>query len=244
MSEPVGDESLIEEIEDPAPPIARGSWSSGDATTLVLVRHGVTPHTQAKRFSGGLGGDNPPLAEEGREQVSLTAAWIKPLLREAAAVIASPVQRTHETGEILASTLGLPLELEPGLAEMEFGHWDGLTFAEVSAQHGDEMKAWLGALERAPRGGESFRDVESRVLAALERLRSAYAGRTVVVASHVTPIKTIVAHALGAPLEAVFRMELAPAAVSVVSFYADDRASLRLYNALPPERFGSEAGLW
>ena len=67
-----------------------------------------------------------------------------------------------------------------------------------------------------------------------------HAGRTVVVVSHVTPIKTLVAHTMGAPLDAVFRMELSPASVSVVSFYPDPQApdgvrgSMRLYNTLPP----------
>ena len=82
------------------------------------------------------------------------------------------------------------------------------------------------------------------MLAGLQRLLDAHAGRTVVVVSHVTPIKTLVAHAVDAPLAAVFRMELSPASVSVVSFFrggkdgSEPRASLRMFNALPP---GSDA---
>ena len=75
---------------------------------------------------------------------------------------------------------------------MEFGAWDGLTFAEVAEQHKRELDAWLGSLDVAPGGGESFRDVEKRVLAGLDRLLATHAGRTVVVVSHVTPIKTLV----------------------------------------------------
>jgi probable phosphoglycerate mutase len=128
---------------------------------------------------------------------------------------------------------------------MEFGHWDGLTFAEVAERFPEEMERWRGSLDVAPEGGESFRDVEKRVADALTRLKERYAGRTVVVVSHVTPIKALVAQALGAPLESLFRMELAPASVSVVSYYPspgeDDRASLRLFNALPPSRSGFDA---
>jgi probable phosphoglycerate mutase len=239
----VEDPSLIEEIEDPAPPLARGWAPPGAATTLVMVRHGVTAHTVDKRFSGGLGGSNPGLSDVGREQVRLTAEWIAPMVSRATAVIASPVRRTHESGQIVASVLGLPLESEPGLAEMEFGHWDGLTFAEVASRHGAELEGWLGDLDRRPTGGESFRDVEARVLAGLERVLGDFAGQTVVVVSHVTPIKTLVAQALTAPLDAVFRMELSPASVSVVSWYDDGRASLRVYNALPPGR-AVESGGW
>jgi broad specificity phosphatase PhoE len=116
---------------------------------------------------------------------------------------------------------------------MEFGSWDGLTFAEVGERHPGDLEAWLGSLDVAAGGGESFRVVEKRVLDGLARLLEGRTGRTVVVVSHVTPIKTLVAHALDAPLEAVFRMELSPASVTVVS-YVDQRPSLRMYNALPP----------
>jgi probable phosphoglycerate mutase len=102
----------------------------------------------------------------------------------------------------------------------------------------------------APEGGESFADVEHRVLDGLQRVLDGHAGRTVVVVSHVTPIKTLVAHAVDAPLGAVFRMELTPASVSVVSFFLggkagdEPRGSLRMFNALPPgsDAFGS--GRW
>jgi probable phosphoglycerate mutase len=150
-------------------------------------------------------------------------------------VIASPVRRTHESAEILGARLGRPVLTEEGLAEMEFGAWDGLTFAEIQDRYPDELDRWLGSLDEAPGGGESFRVLEKRVLASLERLLSEYAGRTVLAVSHVTPIKVLVAHALGAPLEAVYRMELAPASVTVLSFFADGHASLRMFNARPTD---------
>jgi len=126
--------------------------------------------------------------------------------------------------------------VEEGLAEMEFGAWEGLTFTEVRDAHPDDLDRWLGSLDFVPGGaGESFRDVEKRVLASLETLLTEHAGRTVLAVSHVTPIKVLVAHALGAPLESVFRMELAPASVTVLSFYADGTSSMRLFNGRPTE---------
>ena len=211
-------------------------------TTLVLVRHGVTSHTLEKRFSGGLASTNPGLSEEGRDQVRATGAWLSPLGDDIAAIIASPVRRTLESAEILAELLDLPVEVEPGFAEMEFGAWDGLTFAEVADRHQDDLDAWLGSLDAPPGGaGESFHVVEQRVMAALHRVIDAHPGQTVLVVSHVTPIKTLVAHALEAPLQSVFRMELAPASVCVVSWFAGgesgDRptASLRLFNGRPTD---------
>ena len=125
---------------------------------------------------------------------------------------------------------------------MEFGTWDGLTFADVQEKFPDDLSDWLGNLEYAPGGGESIRTVAERVLAGRDRILERYAGKTVVVVSHVTPIKTLVADALGAPLEALFRMELSPASVTVISYFEGRdpveepvHPNLRLYNARPTE---------
>ena len=244
-------ESVAEEVEAPsmqAPSMqaqSRGWSATGEATTLILVRHGVTAHTSAKRFSGGLASANPALSDEGRDQIRAVADWLGPLAGRIHAVVASPVRRTVESAEILAAAFEREVELEPGFAEMEFGAWDGLTFAEVGERYPDDLKAWLGSLDVAAGGGESFRVVQERVLAGLQRVLERHRGRTVVVVSHVTPIKTLVAHAVDAPLEALFRMELSPASVTVLSWF-DDRPSMRMYNALPPgnDVFGAAATTW
>jgi probable phosphoglycerate mutase len=180
---------------------------------------------------------NPGLTDEGRAQVRAAGAWLQPMAGDVDALVSSPVRRSRESAEILAEFLDKQIEVEEGLAEMEFGAWDGLTFAEVGDRYPDELSAWLGDLEFAPVGGESFRDVEKRVLVGRDRLVSSYAGQTVVAVSHVTPIKVLVADALGAPLDALFRMELAAASVTVVSYFADPagqhRANLRLFNGRP-----------
>jgi probable phosphoglycerate mutase len=237
---------VVEPVEIPvtSPKSPTRGWHppGGPPTTLILVRHGVTDHTTRKTFSGGLAGSNPPLNDEGRAQVRATAEWLGPMRDEIDAIVSSPVRRTHESAEILGEVLDHVVDVEQGIAEMEFGTWDGLTFADVQRQFPDELSAWLGNLEQAPGGGESFRAVADRVLAGRDRIVSAYAGRSVLVVSHVTPIKTLVADALGAPLEALFRMELSPASVTVVSYFdgagpdGDERmANLRLYNARPTE---------
>ncbi len=243
-------DSVIEAVESPSAEAKADSgqrgWSGASSapTTVIVVRHGVTTHTLAKRFSGGLGGDNPPLSEEGREQIRAVGAWLAPMAERIEVVVASPVRRTRESADLLAELLDATVVEEAGFAEMEFGHWDGLTFAEVAQHHQVELDAWLGALDVAPAGGESFLVVRERVLAALERLLAAHAGTTVVLVSHVTPIKTLVAQAVGAPLEAVFRMELTPASVTVLSYFADGRASMRLFNAIPPARDAFASGGW
>ncbi|MCM0619433.1 bifunctional RNase H/acid phosphatase [Nocardioides bruguierae] len=240
--------------QKPAP--ARG-WaaSGGPATTLVLVRHGVTVHTASKKFSGGLGGDNPPLSAEGLAQVRATADWLAPLAETVGALVTSPVRRTVETAAVLGDRLGRAAAPEPGFAEMEFGDWEGLTFPEVMERDPEHLMSWIADPQVSPPGGESFGSVRDRVHAGLRRVVEEHAGSTVVVASHVTPIKTLTAAALGVDIAVVHRMELAPASVTVVSFYPDDRVtdgplpghrgSMRLFNARPPGDGGSfDASRW
>ncbi len=220
-----------------------GGWMppTDPPTTLILVRHGVTDHTAKRLFSGGLGGANPGLNDEGRAQVRATADWLAPMAEQVDALISSPVRRTRESAEILAERFDKPVLVEEGVAEMEFGAWDGLSFAEIQERYPDDLSAWLGNLDAAPSGGESFREVEARVLEGRDRILAAHTGQTVVVVSHVTPIKTLVADALGAPLDALYKMELSPASVTVVSYFkggygGNERLSnLRLFNGRPTD---------
>ncbi|MGW4661059.1 histidine phosphatase family protein, partial [Streptomyces sp. NPDC004279] len=130
-----------------------------------------------------------------------------------------------------AARLGLEVSVDEGLRETDFGAWEGLTFGEVREKYPDDMNAWLTDPEAAPSGGgESFAAVARRVAATRDALLAAHPGRTVLLVSHVTPVKTLVRLALGAPPEALFRMELSAASLSAVAYFADGNASLRLLN--------------
>ncbi|MEV5876709.1 bifunctional RNase H/acid phosphatase [Streptomyces sp. NPDC052101] len=208
-------------------------WSSapdlGAPATFVLLRHGETPLTPQKRFSGS-GGTDPALSAAGREQAHRVA---EALARRGTieAVLASPLTRTRETAAAVATRLGLDVTIEDGLRETDFGAWEGLTFGEVRDRHPDDLNAWLADPEAHPTGGgESFAETATRIAATRDKLVAAYAGRTVLLVSHVTPIKTFVRLALGAPPESLFRMELSAASLSAVAYYADGNASVRLFN--------------
>ncbi|MFD7704465.1 bifunctional RNase H/acid phosphatase [Streptomyces caelestis] len=201
----------------------------GPPATFVLLRHGETPLTPQKRFSGS-GGSDPSLSDVGREQAERVGEF---LARRGTvqAVVASPLARTRETAGIVAARLGLDVAVEDGLRETDFGAWEGLTFGEVRERHPDDLNAWLSSPDAEPTGGgESFAATAARVAATRDRLTAAYAGRTVLLVTHVTPIKTFVRLALGAPPEALFRMELSAASLSAVAYYADGNASVRLFN--------------
>ncbi|MGW3120940.1 bifunctional RNase H/acid phosphatase [Streptomyces sp. NPDC001107] len=212
--------------------VATPGWAPADLgapATFVLLRHGETPLTPQKRFSGS-GGTNPSLSDVGREQAERAGAA---LARRGTiqAIVASPLARTRETAGIVARHLGLEVSIDDGLIETDFGAWEGLTFAEVRERYPDDLNAWLADPHAQPSGGgESFAATATRIEATRDKLVAAYAGRTVLLVSHVTPIKTFVRLALGAPPESLFRMELSAAALSAVAYYADGNASVRLFN--------------
>lgn len=215
------------------PPAQATGWSAsaGAPTTLVLLRHGVTPSTERKVFSGG-GGADPGLTDTGWEQAKRAGDWLE-RLGGVDAVVASPMRRTQETAGVVADALGLDVQTEPGLVEAAFGDWDGSTFAEIQERWPDEMRAWLGSTAVAPPGGEAFDTVYERVVATRDRMLATYAGQTVVAVSHVTPIKMLVRLALDAPPGVIYKMELAPASITTVQWWADGGSSLRGFNLVP-----------
>ncbi|GHB03999.1 bifunctional RNase H/acid phosphatase [Streptomyces termitum] len=214
-------------VPDPAPAGPAPDLSA--PATFVLLRHGETALTPEKRFSGS-GGSDPGLSEAGRRQAAAVADALaaRGTIRY---VVSSPLLRCRQTAETVAARLGLDVAVEPGLRETDFGAWEGLTFAEVRERHPEDLDAWLASPKAAPTGGgESFAAVTRRVAAARDRLAAAHAGRTVLLVSHVTPIKTLVRLALGAPPESLFKMDLSAASLSAVAYYSDGNASVRLLN--------------
>jgi probable phosphoglycerate mutase len=205
-------------------------WTTptGRATTTLLLRHGQTRHTVHKRFSGS-GGDDPVLSDRGRAQAELAARFVA-THGGLSAVLTSPMRRARQTAEVVAGALRCELVVDDDLRECDFGRWDGHTFAEVQQRWPEELDAWLLSTAVRPPDGESFDDVLKRIDAARVRIVASYADATVLLVSHVTPIKTLVRLALDAPAHAVFRMELRPASLSSVVWFEDGNASLRAFN--------------
>jgi probable phosphoglycerate mutase len=218
----------------PAPPQAGepspnrlSGWQDAPAppTTTLLLRHGQTPLSVDKRFSGT--GD-PELTATGLAQAAAAAARLAH--SPATVVVSSPLQRAVQTASAVAAALGVEGDVDEGFRETDFGDWEGYTFAEVRAKWPQQMDAWLASTAVAPPYGESFDDTAVRVRQARDRLLSRYGGQTVVVVSHVTPIKTLLRIALEAPPSALYRMHLDLACLSEVQWFADGPAVVRSLN--------------
>ncbi|MFJ2861554.1 bifunctional RNase H/acid phosphatase [Kitasatospora sp. NPDC087314] len=232
--EPRQPQPAVAADEPPLETVApKAGWAAeadlGTPTTFVLLRHGETALTPQKRFSGS-GGSDPELSDKGRWQAERAAEELA-ARGSIQAVVASPMRRTRQTAEIVAARLGLEVRYEDGLREVDFGAWEGLTFAEVQERHPEDLAAWLGSAKAKPTGStESFTTLTHRAGVARDKIIARYPGRTVLVVSHVSPIKTLVRLALGAPPDALYRMELSAASFCAVQYYADGNASLRLLN--------------
>jgi ribonuclease H / adenosylcobalamin/alpha-ribazole phosphatase len=197
----------------------------GEPTATLLLRHGQTPMSVQKRYAGR---SDIPLTDVGLQQAAaaakrLTSAGID-------VIVASPLLRARQTAGEVAATTGAPVVTDDGFRETDFGAWEGLTFAEVRERWPAEVSAWLADPAVPPPDGESFVEVSERVAGALQRLLADRAGQTVLIVSHVTPIKMLVTTALLAPPAALYRMHLDVAALCEIDWYADGPAVLRSFN--------------
>lgn len=227
----------------------------GPPTTLLLVRHGQTPMTVARAYSGG-GVEGPPLDDAGRTQAEHAGQVIAGRLEAAAhradvvgsktlhggvpaddgpvpvpLVVASPMLRTRQTADLVADRLGVEkVHVDEEWRECEFGEWEGLTLAEIGERYPQQMEQWFASTSfRAP-GGESLDEMTARIAAARDRLVTEHQGRIIVAVTHSMPVRALVRMALEASPVAMFRMRPAPGSVSELHHYRDGEVVLNSFN--------------
>ena len=185
---------------------------SPDITTVLLVRHGQTP-TTGQLLPGRAPGLH--LSETGREQADRVAQRLSEL--PLSALYSSPLERTRETAEATARVTGLPVNDDRGLLELEVGEWTGEKLAELA-----KKPEWQ-TVQQQPEsftfpGGESFSTMLDRMVAALTRIREAHPGGTVACFSHADPIRAVLAHEMGTPLNKFQRLSVGPCSVSAIAY--------------------------
>jgi broad specificity phosphatase PhoE/ribonuclease HI len=222
-------------IETPAetpteaqPSSSPASWTGarGAPTRFLLLRHGQTELSTQRRYSGR---GNPPLTDVGRRQAEAAAQFVAQK-GGVAAVITSPLQRAYDTAATAAKALGLDVGVDDDLIETDFGAWEGLTFGEAAERDPELHRRWLRDTSVTPPQGENFDSVADRVRRARARIINEHGGETVLVVSHVTPIKTLLRLALDAGQGILYRLHLDLASLSIAEFYPDGVASVRLVN--------------
>jgi len=199
---------------------------TADPTTTILLRHGDTQLSPEHRFSGLR---DLPLSGSGTRQAQAAACRLAtgaPI----DAVVSSPLQRAVGTAAIAAAELGLTAVTDDDLRETDFGDWDGFTLAEIQQRWPAAAAAWRRDPEQAPPGGESFADTAHRVNRACDRLLRDYGGQTVLVVSHVTPIKILLCRALSVPLGTLYRLYLGSACINEIQWHGRGFAAVHCVN--------------
>ena len=189
------------------------------ATTIFLIRHGETPLTPLKKFSG-VGPLNPELTQEGLAQAELVAKAIAQLNPEV--ILSSPLKRTKQTADAISRATGLPVNYEDAWFECSFGIWDGMSIDEVKEKYPADYHAWVSSTSFAPPEGESYDAVTVRVDEALEQIVAMYPGQRVVVVTHNGTIKTAAKLAIGSPADSIFHIDISPCSITTLSIWPSD----------------------
>jgi probable phosphoglycerate mutase len=209
--------------------MARSRTAAPAFTTILLVRHGNTP-TTGKVLPGRAKGLS--LSDTGREQAKTAAERIAALAR-VDAIYCSSLERARETAAPIAAGRGLKAKVDRGLLECEFGDWTGAQLSKLS-----KLPEW-STVQRAPStfrfpNGESFTEMQVRMVSTLDRLRSAHPGGTIVCVSHADPIKAAVAHAVGTHLDLFQRIVISTCSISALAWSPHGPAVLAVNTTAGP----------
>ncbi|AMO92451.1 bifunctional RNase H/acid phosphatase [Corynebacterium simulans] len=231
---PAVQETASVEPGEPAAASQPSDWMAeqGPVTRFILVRHGQTAMSVAKQYSGHA---DPELTEFGRKQALAAAQALADTPVDA--IVCSPLKRCQQTAQAIARSVrpagadkdALEVETVAGLIEVDFGLWEGKTFAEAHAADGELHGQWLEDASVACPGGESLQQVHRRVRKTRQELQEKYAGKTVVVVSHVNPIKSFIRQSLDAGPVTFNRLFLDLASISIAEFW-DGGSMLRGFN--------------
>ena len=155
-------------------------------TTLLLVRHGQSEANRLDLFAGFY---DAKLEPHGAQQAEITARYIKEHY-VVDAVYASDLQRAYKTGKIIAEHLAVPIVAEQGLREIDGGEWEGKNFHGLIDLYPEDFGLWQTDLAHARcTGGETVRQLADRIMSTIEQIAKKDPGKTVVIATHATPIR-------------------------------------------------------
>jgi probable phosphoglycerate mutase len=208
---------------------------------VLLVRHGENEWVTSGRLAGRA--PHVHLNEKGHAQAKTLAEMLAQ--QPIAAVYSSPLERCVETAQPLANVLGLPVCVEPGIVEVDYGAWMGADLKELN-----KLPEWFKVQHfpssfRFP-GGETLRETQQRAVEAVERLAAAHPNQTIVLFSHGDIIRTLIAHFAGTPIDLFQRVQISTASLTTLALF-DGRpallnvnvtAELPIYEVKPPQADG------
>lgn len=219
------------EDEDSQPAgVSPTAWmGKTEPTTLLLLRHGQTELNREGKYSGR---GNPELTDLGKKQIAHAARHISER-GDVDVILSSPLGRCQETARAAAEALGMgkdAITTDEAIIEMDFGTWEGRRFVEIQEDHPEAHRECFNYATAAPHGGESPEQVYRRVSEFVDRVIAEYPGKTVLVVTHMMPIKSVLRRALGTGGEIYRSLHLDVASLSVADFLPNGAGVVRLVN--------------
>jgi broad specificity phosphatase PhoE len=193
-------------------------------TTLLLVRHGESEANRANIFAGCL--TDARLDEKGLEQAMMYARYAFDNYK-IDKVFSSPLDRAYNTGKACADLLGIEVEKREGLLEIDGGEWEGMTLPDIKKNYTEQFYVWVNNISACRCvGGESVVEMGERFVAALRDIAEENDGKTVLIATHYTPIRAMQSYASTGSFEAMQDFAHIPNASITEVFYKDGKWSL------------------
>ena len=213
----------------------RAPRQTKEPTTIVLVRHGHTKMTEKDLIAGGDGAD-PELSELGFLDAEAAASAIRPLLRfnqlpEVELLVHSPMLRTTQTAQKIAQALGVEKVPDERLREIGFGSWNGQEMTTVTGTNPELVRSWQGSMTIKPEGGESIAELRERLEPLLRDITDKFSGKTVVLVSHMMPIRTITALSARGADSLYWSVNFAPGSISILRFFGTEFAEQFVINS-------------
>jgi len=189
--------------------------SKESSTNVFFVRHGQTDFPLDRIYCDGK--EDPALNTEGLYQAKSAAVALKS--QGISKIYASPAKRTQMTAQQISEVTGLPIETKPEWVERRFGIWEGLYFHEIEGQYPELYKKWKqDNVGFTPEDGETIHNVESRLESSLNHIIEKHLGETIVIVSHVGPIRVCLCKSLNIPIENYRQIRVDYASISRVDY--------------------------
>jgi len=188
-------------------------------THIILVRHGQTECNRIERFRGRA---DVPLNETGLAQAEATGKRVASEWQPSA-IYTSPLSRSVKTAEAIAKYYGLQVQHHPGLADIDYGEWQGLTPEDARQRWPEEIDAWYNRphLARIP-GGETLTDLRARAMQMVNELVDRHPEESIVMVGHTVINRIILLGVLGLGNERFWRIKQDTCAINVFEAEADD----------------------
>jgi broad specificity phosphatase PhoE len=182
------------------------------ATTILLIRHGLTEWNRVERFRGRA---DVPFNETGIRQAEVTALRVAAGWKPAA-IYSSPLSRAIRTAEAIGGQVGLKVEVHSALADIDYGEWQGLTPEEARSRWPEMVDLWYNAPQLATiPGGESLDALRRRAMESVNELAVRNPGKTIVLVGHTVLNRVILLGVLGLGNDRFWRLRQEPCAINV-----------------------------